>query len=113
MIFRSIALLFLTGCATKYIQGTVLDAQGKPLHDATVILADQVAHTNVQGMYEIDRLSLKEGQYVIFITHEEHIFIRTTQRIAGKRVVLTPIQLEAINVEVPYPEIPLESIIGD
>lgn len=113
LLFHVVILFFLTGCATKYVQGQILDAQGKPLPDATVILADKVVHTNQEGMYEIDRLALKEGQYVIFVTHEEHIFIQTSQRIAGSKVVLSPIKLEAIQVEIPYPEIPLETMIGD
>ena len=113
MMLRLSALLFLVGCATKNIQGTVLDSNGHPLSNATITLANQVTHTNIKGIYEIGEVSLKEGDYVIFITHEDHIFTQTSQRIAGKNVVLTPIQLEPIQVEVPYPEIPLESIIGD
>lgn len=116
MMFRLMPLFFLllqTGCVTKYVQGQILDPQGKPLRGATVILADEVAHTNREGIYELDRLALKEGQYVLFITHEEHVFVRSTQRISGKKVVLTPIKMEVISVEVPYPELPLESMIGD
>jgi hypothetical protein len=106
-------LFFLFACVTKIVQGTVLSSQGIPLQNATVTLAEQTVQTDQNGTYELKQLSLNKGEHLISITHENHIFLHSPQDIYGKQIIIPPLQLTPIEVEVPYPEIPLDTIIGE
>lgn len=106
-------LFFLVACVTKMVQGTVLSSQGQPLQNATVTLAEQAVQTDQNGIYELNQLSLKKGEYLISIVHENHVFLHSSQDIYGTQIIIPPLQLSSIEVEVPYPEIPLDTIIGE
>ena len=113
-------ILFLfIACATKTIQGSVLSYQDLPLANATVTLASphqensltQSTQTNENGVYRFDGLRLEKGSYEIVITHEAHQFSKDSYLISGSLVELPAIQLEELNISIPYPQIPLDSAL--
>jgi len=90
-------LFFLISCVTKSISGAVYSIDGKPLQNANITIEELQATSKNDGLYSIDTVKLKKGNYSVKVTHDGFIFNEQELFITGSHVqipaiVLTPIE---------------------
>ena len=98
----SMLSVFLLGCATHSITGTIQTAGQAPLPNASCVFFEKQVQSNEQGIFEITDLNLKTGEYPIQCTHKGYEFYENSFVIEGSKVTLPPIVLTPLEVQIPY-----------
>ena len=98
----SLLIIFLWGCATHSITGTIQTIDQTPLSNASCTFFDQEVQSNEEGFFEFTELNLKTGEYPIQCTHKGYEFYQNSFVIEGSTVTLPPIVLNPLEVQIPY-----------
>ena len=95
-------LMFLWGCATHSITGTVMAIDQTPLVGATCTFFDQQVQSDDAGVFEFRDLDVKKGEYSIQCTQKGFEFFEQSFIIEGSKASLPPIVLNPLEVQIPY-----------
>ena len=95
-------LMFLWGCATHSITGTIQAIDQTPLAGASCTFFDQEVQSDDTGVFSFTNLDLKKGEYPIQCTHKGFEFYQQSFLIQGNKASLPPIVLTPLEVHIPY-----------
>jgi len=101
-------LLWLVGCATRTISGSIYSIEQQPLSNATCVMFEQATQSDTNGLYQFTDLHLKKGEYTIQCTHKGFQFYQDTISIEGVSATVPQIVLTPLDVQIPYLPINLD-----
>ena len=100
--------LFLWGCATHSITGTVQAIDQSPIAGASCTFFDQQVQSDDTGGFKFTSLDVKKGEYSIQCTHKGYEFYEQSFLIEGSKASIPPIVLNPLEVQIPYLRINLD-----
>lgn len=98
----SMLLMFLWGCATHSITGTIQTIDQTPLVGASCTFFEQQVQSDDAGVFAFTNLDVKKGEYPIQCTHQGFEFYQQSFLIEGSKASLPPIVLNPLEVQIPY-----------
>ena len=94
--------MFLWGCATHSITGTIQTTDQSPLANVSCKFFDQEVQSSEDGTFEFNDINVKKGEYPIQCTQKGFEFYQQSFLVSGSKTTLPPIVLTPLEVQIPY-----------